>query len=610
MPIKKEVTMKTIYIEEQIKNLPAKPGVYIMKDENENIIYVGKAISLKNRVRQYFRENNADPKVRAMVAKINEFEYIITDNELEALILENNLIKKHKPHYNILLKDDKTYPYIKITKEDYPRIFKTRKILKDGAQYFGPYTNIFALNDYIDAINDIFMIRDCNRNIEKSISNRERPCLNYYIKKCSAPCNDKISKDEYQSEVKRAIQILEGNTQIIEEYLTQKMYKASSDLNFEEAAKYRDKLTNMDKLYEKQKIVSNDIDKNQDYIVYSSDDINVVFSVFFIRNGKVMGQESFYFERNLDNIDEMYNSFLIQYYFEKDALPDEIVIEKDISDRGLLEEYLGNRKSKKMKILVPQKGKKKDMLDFAKKNAHEQFKIKGIKELNNRSHFESSLKELSSLLGLDNISVIESYDISNIQGTSSVGVKVVYKKGKKSPKDYRRYRIKSLTDKSDDYASMREVIERRMKDPELPDLILLDGGKGHVSTIKALFRELKIEVPVFGIYKDKNHRTEGLCSDTEIMEINKRSSLFKFLTGIQDETHRFAIDYHRNIRNKNMIKSELDGIKGIGEKRKTALFNKYGSIDNLKKASVDEISNIPGFNKNIAENILNYFKEL
>ncbi|WP_036931268.1 excinuclease ABC subunit UvrC [Proteocatella sphenisci] len=602
--------MKTVYIEEQIKNLPAKPGVYIMKDENENIIYVGKAISLKNRVRQYFRESNADPKVRAMVAKINEFEYIITDNELEALILENNLIKKHKPHYNILLKDDKTYPYIKITKEDYPRIFKTRKILKDGAQYFGPYTNIFALNDYIDAINDIFMIRDCNRNIEKSISNRERPCLNYYIKKCSAPCNDKISKHEYQSEVKRAIQILEGNTQIIEEYLTQKMYKASSDLNFEEAAKYRDKLTNMDKLYEKQKIVSNDIDKNQDYIVYSNDDINVVFSVFFIRNGKVMGQESFYFERNLDNIDEMYNSFLIQYYFEKDALPDEIVIEKDISDRGLLEEYLGNRKSKKMKILVPQKGKKKDMLDFAKKNAHEQFKIKSIKELNNRSHFESSLKELSSLLGLDNISVIESYDISNIQGTSSVGVKVVYKKGKKSPKDYRRYRIKSLTDKSDDYASMREVIERRMKDPELPDLILLDGGKGHVSTIKALFRELKIEVPVFGIYKDKNHRTEGLCSDTEIMEINKRSSLFKFLTGIQDETHRFAIDYHRNIRNKNMIKSELDGIKGIGEKRKTALFNKYGSIDNLKKASVDEISSIPGFNKNIAENILNYFKEL
>ena len=601
--------MRSAYIEEQIQNLPDKPGVYIMKDENEKIIYVGKAISLKKRVRQYFRDNHSDPKVKAMVIKIAEFEYIITDNELEALILENNLIKKHKPYYNILLKDDKTYPYIKITQEDYPRILKTRKIIKDGALYFGPYTNVFALNDYIDAINEIFMLRDCNRNIEKSIANRERPCLNYYIKKCSAPCNAKISKEDYQEEVENVTQILKGNAGIIKDYLKDKMYKCSKDLNFEEAARYRDKINNLEKLYEKQKIVSNDIDKNQDYVVYSYDDANVVFSILFVRNGKVMGQESFYFDITLDVIEDMYNSFLMQYYFDKDSLPDEIIIEKEISDRPLLEEYLSNRKSRKMAILVPQKGKKKDMLEFAKKNAHEQFKIKRIKELNKRSHYDVSLKELSSILNLGKISIIESYDISNIQGTSSVGVKVVYKNGRKSPKDYRRYRIKTLTDKSDDYASMREVLERRMKDLQLPDLILLDGGKGHVSTIKGLLEELKIKVPVFGIYKDTNHRTQGLCSDTETIDIDRKSHLFKFLTEIQDETHRFAIDYHRNIRNRNMIKSELDEIKGIGEKRKTALFNKYGSIENLRKSSIDEISSIPGFNRKIAEDILNYFKE-
>ena len=331
--------------------------------------------------------------------------------------------------------------------------------------------------------------------------------------------------------------------------------------------------------------------------------------MLFVRNGKVMGQESFYFDITLDAVEEIYNSFLMQYYFDKDSLPDEIVIEKDVSDRLLLEEYLSNRKGKKIIIMVPQKGKKKDMLDFAKKNAHEQFKIKRIKEINKRSHYDISIKELSSMLNIVNISVIESYDISNIQGTSAVGVKVVYKNGRKSPKDYRRYRIKSLTDKSDDYASMKEVLERRMKDSQLPDLILLDGGKGHVSTIKSLFREIDIKVPVFGIYKDSNHRTQGICSDTETIDIERKSHLFKFLTEIQDETHRFAIDYHRNIRNRNMIKSELDEIKGIGEKRKTALFNKYGSIENLRNSSVDEISAIPGFNRKIAEDILNYFKE-
>lgn len=602
--------MKSSYIEEQIKNLPDKPGVYIMKDENEHIIYVGKAISLKNRVRQYFRDSNNDPKVIAMVARIKEFEYIITDNELEALILENNLIKKHKPHYNILLKDDKTYPYIKVTNEDYPRIIKTRKVLKDGAQYFGPYTNAFAINDYIEAINDLFMLRDCNRNIEKSIKTHERPCLNYYIKKCSAPCNDKITKQDYQSEVDNVIQILKGNTSKIEVYLTERMYKSSNELNFEEAAKYRDKINNLNKISEKQKIVSNDIDKNQDYIVYSCDDKNIVFSIFFIRDGKVSGQESFYFELLLNQIDELYNSFIIQYYFSSDGIPDEILIERELKDGELLEEYLRNKKGKKIKISIPQKGSKKEMLDFAKKNAHEQFKIKAIKELNKKTHFEIALKELAMILKLEKISVIESYDISNIQGTNSVGVKVVYNNGRKSPKDYRRYRIKSILDnKSDDYLSMREVLERRLKDSNLPDLILLDGGKGHVSTIKTLLQEMSVKVPVFGMYKDDNHRTQGLCSESEVFEISKRSPLFKLLTEIQDETHRFAIDYHRSIRNKNMIKSELDDIKGIGEKRKMAIFNKFGSISNLKNSTVEEISKLPGFNRKIAEEILNYFKE-
>lgn len=601
--------MKNSYIEEQLKNLPEKSGVYIMKDENDHIIYIGKAISLKNRVRQYFRDSNSDPKVIAMVKKIIDFEYIVTDNELEALVLENQLIKKHKPHYNILLKDDKTYPYIKITNEDYPRILKVRTVLKDGSLYFGPYTNVFALNDFLEAINDIFKLRNCNRNIEKSQKNNERPCLNYYIKKCSAPCNSKITKSDYQADVKDAIEILKGNTEIVKAYLTEKMYQASKNLNFEDAAKLRDKLNSLDNLFDKQKIISSDIEKNQDYIAFSYDSRNIVFTVFFVRNGKVSGQESFYFELHFEEVEEAYNSFLIQYYFSRDIIPDEIVIEKNLNDISLLQEYLDNKKGRKVKIIIPQKGERKEMLEFAKKNAYEQFKIKSIRELNKKSKFEICLKQLSDMLHLEKLAIIESYDISNIQGTDSVGVKVVYKDGKKSPKDYRRYKIKTLDGKSDDYKAMSEVLERRFKDPFLPDLILLDGGKGHVSTIKKLIKSLDVSVPIYGLYKDDNHRTEGLCDETKLYEIDKKSQLFKFLTEIQDETHRFAIDYHRSMRNKNMIKSELDDIKGIGQKRKMAIFNKFGSIENIKSSTVEEISSIPGFNTKIAEQILNYFKE-
>lgn len=601
--------MKTSYIEEQLKNLPEKSGVYIMKDENDHIIYIGKAISLKNRVRQYFRDSNNDPKVVAMVKKIADFEYIVTDNELEALILENQLIKKHKPHYNILLKDDKTYPYIKITNETYPRILKVRTVLKDGALYFGPYTNVFALNDYLEAVNDIFKLRNCNRNIEKSQKSNERPCLNYYIKKCSAPCNSKISKEDYQADVKDAIEILKGNTNLVREYLTEKMYQASKNLNFEEAAKLRDKINSLDNLFDKQKIISSDIEKNQDYIALSHDATNIVFTVFFVRNGKVSGQESFYFELHFEEIEQAYNSFLIQYYFSRDAIPDEIIIEKNLNDISLLQEYLDNKRGKKVKIIVPQKGERKEMLEFAKKNAYEQFKIKTIRELNKKSKFEICLKQLSDMLNIEKLNIIESYDISNIQGTDSVGVKVVYKGGKKSPKDYRRYKIKTLNGKSDDYKAMSEVLERRFKDQSLPDLILLDGGKGHVSTIKNLMQTLNVTVPVYGLYKDDNHRTEGICDENKLYQIDKKSQLFKFLTELQDETHRFAIDYHRSMRNKNMIKSELDDIKGIGQKRKMAIFNKFGSIENIKNSTVEEISSIPGFNKKIAEQILNYFKE-
>lgn len=601
--------MKTSYIEEQLKNLPEKPGVYIMKDEQDNIIYVGKAISLKNRVRQYFRDSNNDPKVVAMVKKIADFEYIVTDNELEALVLENQLIKKHKPHYNILLKDDKTYPYIKITNEDYPRILKVRKVLKDGALYFGPYTNVFALNDYLEAVNDIFKLRNCNRNIEKSQKTNERPCLNYYIKKCSAPCNSKISKEEYKADVNDAAEILKGNTDIVKEYLTTKMYQASKNLNFEEAAKLRDKINSLDNLFDKQKIISSDIEKNQDYVAMSHDATNIVFTVFFVRNGKVSGQESFYFELHFEEIEDAYSSFLTQYYFSMDVIPDEIIVEKNLNDISLLHEYLNNKKGKKVKIIVPQKGERKEMMDFAKKNAYEQFRIKSIRELNKKSKFEICLKQLSDMLNIDKLNIIESYDISNIQGTDSVGVKVVYKGGKKSPKDYRRYKIKTLDGKSDDYRAMSEVLERRFKDPALPDLILLDGGKGHVSTIKKLMNELDVKVPVYGLYKDDNHRTEGICDENKLYEIDKKSQLFKFLTEIQDETHRFAIDYHRSMRNKNMIKSELDDIKGIGQKRKMAIFNKFGSIENIKNSTIEEISAIPGFNKKIAEQILDYFKE-
>lgn len=596
------------YLEQLIKNLPEKPGVYLMKDISGKVIYVGKAKILKNRVRQYFRGNIEDPKVKAMVSHVYEFEYLITDNEMEALILENNLIKEYKPQYNILLKDDKTYPYIKVTKEAYPKIVKTRKVLKDGALYFGPYVNAFAINEFIVAINDVFLIRECNRNIEASIKRKERPCLNFYIKRCLGPCTGNVNNEDYQKELHGAIEVLKGNSATVTKYIQEKMIKASKELNFEEAAKYRDQIASLDNIAEKQKLVVNDAFSNQDYVVYSNDERKMIVTIFFMRNGKISGQESFDFDL-VDDPKTAYNSFIIQYYFLSESIPEEIILEESIEDISLLENYLSNKKGKKVKMSVPQKGQKKDMIALAKNNAHEQFKQKAIKELEKNAKSTIGLKEIKEILGLEGINVIEAYDISNIKGTNAVGVKIVYRNGKKSPKEYRRYRIKTLDDKSDDYASMAEVIERRLKDEVLPDLILLDGGKGHVSTIKKVLQDKNINIPVFGMYKDDSHKTQGLCSDAEVYDLPKRTQGYKLVFEMQEEVHRFAIDYHRSIRDKNMIKSELDDIPGIGEKRKTVIFNHYKSVDNLRQADAQEIAKLPGFNKGVAQKIIDYFKE-
>ena len=599
-------------IQEQLKKLPAEPGVYLMKDEDDKIIYVGKAISLKNRVRQYFQSSkNHSSKVKSMVKNINSFEYIITDSELEALILECNLIKKYRPKYNVLLRDDKTYPYIKVTvNEDFPRVLKVRRVLKDKAKYFGPYTNVEAVNDTLDVIRNIYPIRTCNVDIERAIKNNMRPCLNLHIKRCVGPCTGNVSKEEYNKMIEEILLFLSGKEETLIEILKEKMNKCSMEFNFEEAAIYRDKIMNLQEMMQKQKIDVSTDDINQDIIAMAYNDEEACVQSCFIRHGKIVGREHFILEGTKDSSKEaILGSFVKQFYMKAEYIPKEIIIESEIEDQVVLEEWLSNIKGQKVSIRVPQKGDKKSLISMVKKNAMEY--LEKFSNLNKRKYerSEGALIELAEVLGLQEPPRrIESYDISNIQGVDSIGVMVVFTNGLKDKKEYRRYKIKTV-EGPNDYDSMAEILDRRLQKGDFADLILLDGGKGQVSAVQKVFDKYGIDIPLWGMYKDDKHRTKGLICASNDIELDKTSNLYRFVASIQEEVHNYAISYHRSLRNKSLTKSSLDDIPGVGEKRKKALLSNFKSIEDIKNASVEELSKVEGLNKSVAENIYDYFRK-
>ncbi|MFR6244885.1 MAG: excinuclease ABC subunit UvrC [Romboutsia timonensis] len=599
-------------IQEHLKQLPAEPGVYLMKDKFDNIIYVGKAKILKNRVRQYFQSSkNHSSKVKSMVKNIDKFEYIITDSELEALILECNLIKKYKPKYNVLLRDDKTYPYIKVTtNEDFPRVLKVRKVIKDKAKYFGPYTNTTAVNDTLDIIKNIYPIRTCNIDIERAIKTNMRPCLNLHIKRCVGPCTGNVTKEEYNKMIEEIILFLSGKEEKLIDILKEKMNKCAMDFNFEEAAIYRDKIKSLEDMMEKQKIDTSTSDLNQDVIAMARAHDEACVQVFFVRNGKIVGREHFILEGVMDSTREsILGSFVKQFYMEQEYVPKEIIIEDEIEDSFILSEWLSSKKGQKVTIRVPQKGEKKSLIEMVRKNVIEY--LEKFSDMNKRKYEKSigALEELKQILNLDNIPKrIESFDISNIQGVDSIGSMVVFTNGKKDKKEYRRYKIKTVIGPND-YDSMAEIVERRLKYGDFPDLMLLDGGKGQVSAVKKVLNKYNVEIPLWGMYKDDKHRTKGLISQEKEIELDRTSNLYRFVASIQEEVHNYAISYHRSLRNKSLTKSELDDIQGIGEKRKKALLNHFKDIEAIKKATFEELLEVEGMNKTSSESVYNYFRK-
>ncbi|AYD22963.1 excinuclease ABC subunit UvrC [Clostridioides difficile] len=599
-------------IQEHLKKLPSEPGVYLMKDKYDHIIYVGKAISLKNRVRQYFQSSkNHTSKVKSMVKNIYKFEYIITDSELEALILECNLIKRYRPKYNVVLRDDKTYPYIKVTtNEDYPRILKVRRVLKDKAKYFGPYTNITAVNDTLELISSTYPIRSCKIDIDKAIKNKTRPCLNLHINKCLGPCTGNVSKEEYGKMIEEIIMCLSGKEEKLMELLKEKMNESSMNFRFEEAAVYRDKIKSLEEMIQKQKIDATVSDLNQDVVAMARAHNEACVQVFFIRNGKIVGREHFILEGVMDSPRaSILSSFVKQFYNEQEYIPKELIIEDEIEDSSILEEWLSSKKGQKVTIRVPQKGEKKSLVEMVRKNAVEY--LEKFSDMNKRKYEKSigALEELKQILNLEKLPIrIEAYDISNIQGVDSIGSMVVYTNAKKDKKEYRRYKIKTVIGPND-YDSMAEIVDRRLKHGNLPDLILLDGGKGQVSAVKKVLELNDVDIPLWGMYKDYKHRTKGLiCKEKEI-ELDKTTNLYRFIASIQEEVHNYAITYHRSLRNKALTKSILDDIQGIGEKRKKSLLNHFKDVDAIKKATMEELLEVDGMNKSIADNVYNFFRK-
>ena len=601
---------------EKIRTLPPKPGVYIMLNEAKNIIYVGKAKNLKNRVTQYFQSGTSHtPKVSSMVSNVADFEYIITDTEFEALVLECNLIKKHRPKYNVLLKDDKNYPYIKVTvNEDYPRILLARKIENDGARYFGPFLNSSIVKETIDLAKKIFAIRSCKKVLPRDIG-KTRPCLNFFINQCSAPCSGNISLEDYKNIFTDIISFLEGNHKEIIVRLTTQMNEASQRLEFERAAKLRDKITAISKLSEKQKIVST-TQGNQDVVAIVQENKTVCIQVFFIRSGKIIGREN-YIVNNEQQSDkgQIITDFVKQYYGMATYIPKTILLQAEIEDSDLIEKWLSEKSGASIKIVVPQRGEKLGIVKMVEKNALEEIKLHIMKNDIAKRKLNDLMFELKDLLGLKSSPMrIEAYDISNISGTDSVGVCVVFENGVPKKSDYKKFNIRSV-EGSNDYESMKEVIYRRISNglegekgfTPLPDLILLDGGKGHVSSVSDIMEFFKLDIPFFGMVKDDKHKTRGLITGTEELDIKRQSTVFTFLTKIQDEVHRFAIDSHRRKHKKTIIASELENIDGVGEKKRAILLKHFKTIKAIKAAGLDELSSVKGIDRKTAERIMVYF---
>ncbi|MCR1899136.1 excinuclease ABC subunit UvrC [Irregularibacter muris] len=615
-------------LEEQLKKLPEKPGVYIMKNQQDEIIYVGKAISLKNRVRQYFQSSkNHSVKVKSMVKQIVDFEYIVTDSELEALILECNLIKKHRPRYNVLLKDDKTYPYIKVTLQDpFPRVILTRQVRKDGAKYFGPYTSSFAVKQTLEAIKRAYPIRVCNRKIGPE-GMTERPCLNYHIRQCIGPCRGDVHQGEYREMIDEIIQILDGKQEKLIEKLEAEMLEAAQNMEFEKASLLRDQIRGLHQIAEKQKIVSTSL-SDQDVIAFARGIDEACVQVFFIRGGKLIGREHFM----LNGVEEMergeiMTQFVKQFYGGTPFIPKEILLQEEIDEAQIIHRWLSDKKGSKVVLRVPYKGEKKKLIDMVSKNAVitlEQFSDKMKRE---KEKGTKALKELQEILQLPTMPHrIEGFDISNIQGTDSVGSMVVIEGGKPKKSDYRRFKIKWVHGPND-YASMQEIVQRRLtrgmkekkelekenispaqgKFSRLPDVIMIDGGLGHAQSVEKVLGELGIQIPVCGMVKDDKHRTRGLIYQGEEVYIEKSSPLFQMITRLQDEAHRFALSYHQSLRKKTSLYSVLDEIPGVGAVRKKALLKHYGGINGIKKATVEELKSIPGMNEATAQEVYNFF---
>ena len=616
-------------VEEELKKLPRKPGVYIMRDDKDVILYVGKAINLHNRVRSYFRENiGRGPAIDQMVSLIARFEYIVTDSELEALVLENNLIKENSPKYNTLLKDDKTYPYIKVTVgEDYPRILFSRTMKKDKSRYFGPYTSAAAVKDTIELLNKLYQLRTCNRVLPRDIG-IERPCLNYHIKQCLAPCQGYVSKEEYRQQVAGALEFLNGNYSPILKDLEEKMNKAAEELEFEEAARYRDLLSSVRQVSQKQKITEG-VGEDKDILALYQDETEAVVQVFFVRDGKLIGREHYYMTHVPENNKPaILQDFVKQFYAGTPFIPRELMLQYEIEDAELIEKWLSERKGSRVYLKVPKIGSKEKLVELAAQNAKLVLSQDREKLKREEGRTIGAVKEISDLLQLPltGTARMEAYDISNINGFENVGSMVVYEKGKPKRSDYRKFKIKSVSG-PDDYACMREVLTRRFRhgmeesreleeqemDQEygsftkFPDLILMDGGRGQVNIALSVLEELGIDIPVCGMVKDDNHRTRGLYYHNIELPIDTHSEGFKLITRIQDEAHRFAIEYHRSLRSKTQVKSVLDDIPGVGPARRKALMRHFKSLEEIRQASVEELMKIPEMNERTAEEIVTFF---
>lgn len=616
-------------IEEELKKLPAQPGVYIMHDSRDEIIYVGKAISLKNRVRQYFQSSrNKTAKIEQMVSRIARFEYIVTDSEMEALVLECNLIKEHRPRYNTMLKDDKTYPYIKATvSEEYPRVLFSRQMKKDKNKYFGPFTSAGAVKDTIDMIRKIYRLRTCSRRLPEDIG-KGRPCLYYHIHQCGAPCQGYVTKEEYQQSVRQALDFLGGKYEPVMKLLAEKMAAASDAMEFEKAIEYRELLASVRKVAQKQKITSQSMD-DRDIIAMAKDERDAVVQVFFVRDGRLIGREHFHL--NISQAEEdsqILNSFVKQFYAGTPFVPHEIWIQEELEDGPVIERFLTGRRGQRVKLIVPKKGDKERLVELAEKNAR--MVLSQDKEKIKREELRTigAMNQIGEWIGLSAIRRIEAYDISNISGFESVGSMIVYEDGRPKRNDYRKFRIRTVQGPND-YGSMREVLLRRfshgLKEKKalleegqdmsfgsftrFPDLLMMDGGRGQVNIALEVLKELEIEIPVCGMVKDDNHRTRGLYFNNVEIPIDRHSEGFKLITRIQDEAHRFAIEYHRSLRGKDQVHSVLDDIKGIGPARRKALMRAFKSIEAIRDAGVEELEKAPSMNRASAEAVYAFFRD-